>query len=476
MKISRLEFKNCLGIKEFKLSPEKITLITGGNGKGKTSILESIEKAISNKDRRVKFVNDDADKAELIVELDNGIAINRKVNNDNKSNLKVVDGTFPISSPETFLKSLLGGFGFNPIDFVLEKDENQAEMLLSIIPMNVTIDDFEGIFGDLPDGINYNMHPLKIFKQIEKKFYDAKTVANTEHKTIKAEIDAIFNQLPENYKAEEYRNIVLSDLYKEIDEKQKTNEIIKIATDLVNNEEEVREKLINEYKGYIAESVQDLNNEILELKNKIIVLETQRDERELSLKAEGNTKVTELKERILKAKEYISTHSLFDIQTIKIEAENTEKMKNFVSLHDNRIRLAGELAKKQNRADMLDEQVKTARTKPLELLKAFELPVKGLEFDNDMKLLINGRAIKNLSTSEQITVALDIAKATSGELKLLCIDKFESVDVDIQNEILEQIKDDDFQYFITQVTNGDMKLENIGVSENVLVFEEVEAK
>ena len=79
MKIARLEFRNCLGISEFEHQAGKINIISGDNEKGKTSVLEAIEKALYNTDRRATFVKDDADVATLYVELDNGLSVDRKV-------------------------------------------------------------------------------------------------------------------------------------------------------------------------------------------------------------------------------------------------------------------------------------------------------------------------------------------------------------------------------------------------------------
>ncbi|MBA7541983.1 hypothetical protein ES705_34299 [subsurface metagenome] len=69
MKISRLEIRNALGIKEFEISPEKITLIQGKNESGKTSILEGIERALYNRNRRVDFVRKGEKEAALYISL-----------------------------------------------------------------------------------------------------------------------------------------------------------------------------------------------------------------------------------------------------------------------------------------------------------------------------------------------------------------------------------------------------------------------
>ena len=120
MKIVRLEINNSLGIKEFKISPEKITLIQGKNESGKTSILESIERALYNRNRRVDFVRKGEKEATLYVGLDDGTKIDKKVLPDGETRSKVTRDGAILPKPETLLKSLVGEYSFNPIDFLIK--------------------------------------------------------------------------------------------------------------------------------------------------------------------------------------------------------------------------------------------------------------------------------------------------------------------------------------------------------------------
>ena len=72
MNISHLRIENYLGIEEIDLNfkgKDKL-VIEGGNGRGKTSILEPIENTMnSTSDRRPRKVKDGAEQAVLLVEL-----------------------------------------------------------------------------------------------------------------------------------------------------------------------------------------------------------------------------------------------------------------------------------------------------------------------------------------------------------------------------------------------------------------------
>jgi exonuclease SbcC len=178
-KISRLEIKNCLGISELEIQAGKVNIIKGGNEKGKTSILEVIEKGLQNTQRRTKFVRDGAKEATLYIEMDDATSIDRRIKPDGKTSSKITQHGASIPKPETYLKTIIGeGFGFNPIDFMGKKDKEQTEILLSLIPMRVTEQDLQDWFGEVPP-VNLNQHAIDVLAYLaEKYFYDKRALAN----------------------------------------------------------------------------------------------------------------------------------------------------------------------------------------------------------------------------------------------------------------------------------------------------------
>lgn len=151
-KISRLEIKNCLGISELEIQAGKVNIIKGGNEKGKTSILEVIEKGLQNTQRRTKFVRDGAKEATLYIEMDDTTSIDRRIKPDGKTSSKITQHGASIPKPETYLKTIIGeGFGFNPIDFMGKKDKEQTEILL----FESLDDDQRGIFFKEIEGDGY---------------------------------------------------------------------------------------------------------------------------------------------------------------------------------------------------------------------------------------------------------------------------------------------------------------------------------
>ena len=118
MKITRLCIKNFLGINEKELDLKKINYIRGPKGCGKTSTLEAIEKVFTNKNRRTEIVKHGESEATLYVKTDDGLEIDRKIRTDKSDYLKVRKNELAAPSTEKFLRSMIHGQIFRPLDWI----------------------------------------------------------------------------------------------------------------------------------------------------------------------------------------------------------------------------------------------------------------------------------------------------------------------------------------------------------------------
>lgn len=514
MNVKRFEFLNCLGIKELKYNAGKVNVISGGNEKGKTSILECLEKTLNNTQRRAKFIKTGEDESRLYVELDNGINIERKLKPDGYTSIKVTQNGDPIKKPETVLKNLINVFSFNPIDFMGKKGKEQTEILLNLIPMHVSEKDLLEWFGEVPP-VNLNQHAIKVLEYLaEKWYYDKRAIANGEVKECQNEIVALREQLPDNYNADEWRSVKVGELYNKVSEAEKVNQLINLANDIISGHENTVANINNKYDLKIKDAeellefkiekakksvevdkqviqndiiakkdlIENLKAQIKQLENDIVLLndklkgidnnvlnvkiESLTNEKDIEVKnieANREIEVQKAEKKLNDAKTYAETHKEIDTTELQQNAENAETMKGYIQMADNLADNEELLQQKQANASRLDGFVKYARKLPAELLKKIKLPVEGLGINDEMQITIDDLPIDNLSTSRQLRLALDIAKATCGPLKMICIDRFESLDED-QRQLLLDIAENDteYQYFITLVTKGDMKIEKVG--------------
>lgn len=234
MHIKRIEIKNWLGIKEMARSLGKINLISGDSGAGKTSIIEALEKAFTNKNRRTEVIRHGEDEAELFVELDDGLQVTRKVRNEKADYLKVHHESKAVSSTEGFLRKLINGDIFRPIEFVQKSAKEQTEIILNMLQIEWTIDDIKAWFGEIPEA-DYQLHILQILKQIEQGYYKERESINREINLLRANIEGIKRDLPPNYDGEYWRGVNLQELYNKLHEAEASNKRLEEAQSIITN-------------------------------------------------------------------------------------------------------------------------------------------------------------------------------------------------------------------------------------------------
>lgn len=450
MKITLLKLKNCLGIKEMEIKPGKITLIQGEEGKGKTSILESIEKLLYNTGKRPKFVHGDAEKAETYLLLDDGTEVKKNIKPDGKvSNVNVkteLNGiTVSPQAPESFLKSLVGEKQLNPIQFIAMDEKEQADTILSLIPMNITHDDLKEWLGEVPP-INLNQHGLKVCKDIYNYYYEERKKANKEVKDLSAEVETMKKKLPENYNADEWRNVSLQEKYEAISKANKINQSRERAQAEIDNNSVKVKALEDECKL----KVEQLESEIKRLKELY------------------SDKIKQQNNLVESAKQYLESYSSIDIEPLESDHKKTEEMKSYIRTYDDLKAKEVSLVDKEKSATTLNDKVEYMRTKPQMLLSKAEMPIDGLSIDDNGSILINELPIKNLSEGEKLKFVMNITRAVAGPLRIILIDGFEKLSPKGQKAFIEECSGDGFQYIITQVTDGDLRITNIDENGNML--------
>lgn len=510
MPINKLQIKNFLGIKEFSMEPGKVNLIQGANGKGKTSILEALEKGFTNNDRRPRVIRDGADQALILIETDD-LNIRRSITPKNGTLAVKNKEGFNAPKPQTLLSALVGTFSFNPVDFLLKDEGAQTKILLSVAPLTITPNDvFAWTGGNHP--VDYSQHGLKVCRDLHDLYYDKRKDVNAEVKAAKNEVESI--KLPAGFNPESYRNVSLRDLYGELEEARINNTAIQAAEQNVKDADEELSRIevdtdikrgrvaaktkddLQDIEAHTVQQVNELRNKATEkrasLQVKIAELEaalkTARDElagidthlqeriESLQAKKEESIKaimaaeshaVNELKERHDQAiaevtsrrdvaQEVLAELSLIDLAPLETRVKEHEEMKSYVRDYDRKVEAEARLAERIAEAKRLDDVVKLLAAKPAELIKQAKLPVDGLGIDEKGNVTINGLPIKNRSGAEKIALALDIARATCGPLKVICVDGLEALDARNQAELMKQIEGDDFQYFITVVGDADL--------------------
>lgn len=141
MKIIELRSENVKRVKAIKIKPkDNVVIISGNNGEGKTSVLDSIWFALQGKASLKETpmpIRKGESKAEVKLVLDDFIVTRNWTSND-KSYLKVTNKEgMSFSSPQELLDSFIGKLTFDPLEFAQMREIDQRNLLLMVADIDI---------------------------------------------------------------------------------------------------------------------------------------------------------------------------------------------------------------------------------------------------------------------------------------------------------------------------------------------------
>lgn len=428
MKIVRLQIRNFMGLREVDLKASDVNVIKGKNRQGKTSLLKAIEAAFVAGNQADK-IRKGEDSASILIELDE-LYISRTIPTTGKPSLNVCDRNGEdIKRPQEYLDSIVGGFSFNPAEFFLCDQSEQVSYVLESFPLRLMQKEIEGWIKE-PFPLPVEMlksHALVIVEKLRKHYYDLRTISN---RTMDAKLKAGQEQaklIPKDVKLDEYD----PDEYK------------KLLDDISSAEQD------NARRIGLEKDVERLDADIAEL------------ERKISQKRQERLGKVALRDSIV----------VIDVTGLKNRMTEIQKMKDHINDAEKLVTLRSEYVAARDESTRLDGIVKTLTVDvPTQLMTKINLPVPGMSITDD-GLLVDGKGFDLLSGKEQIDVAIAIARAMSGKVKLICVDGIEKLDDESYALFVETAKQDkEFQFFITNVgSRGD----GIAIEDGMIKTEEV---
>jgi len=413
MKIVQINIKNFLKLKDVEFNPSHTNVISGKNRQGKTSILKAIKTAFSG-GADSSYIRVGETKAEITIELED-LTIRRSITEKgSKLDISNKEG-FKMESPQKYLDGVIGNFAFNPLEFINLKPADRKKYLLSAIKIGITKEELAKYTGQLLEGLDYNAHALEVIEQARKFYYDQRTVANAEVTKKRKSLEDLNSKIPEGFDASK------------VNEKSITDLRVAIQTDKTArlNHDANQETILR-----LQKTEKDLQDQIFSLTNKLKEIQE-----EIVSKIE--TKFDFSDDMAISAYE----------ETLQV----LESQRDIAYTATRAVETRAELDEAITKADKLDLVVtKLTKEVPEDLIKNANLPIAGLKIDGN-EIFVGDINIENMSTSEQLRFGLEIVKSLNGELKLICIDGIESLDQESFASFLEEIKDDEFTYFVTRV-------------------------
>lgn len=179
MKIIKLQSENFKKIKAIEIIPtDNTVIISGKNGQGKTSVLDSIFVALCGKQKDlIKPIREGESESTISVELDKYFVT--RIFKQGSTKLEVISKEGEIMpSPQTLLDKIVGSLSFDPLEFSNLNDKEQRALLLKLT--NCDLDAFDKKYTDLYERRREVGQDLNMFSDVlETDIYIAKKLLET---------------------------------------------------------------------------------------------------------------------------------------------------------------------------------------------------------------------------------------------------------------------------------------------------------
>lgn len=469
MKIKKIKIKNLYGITEYEGDGKSIEL-DGTNGAGKSSVIDAIRFALTNKSDRKYIVRNGETEGEILIETDNGLRINRKARTNQADYKSVKKDGREVGSPESFLKDIFSPLQLSPVEFMEKTEKEQNAIILDMIQYDWNLQTIREWFGEIPDWVSYDQNILQVLNDIQSEngqYYQLRQDINRDIRNKRSFIEDISESIPAGYEAEKWENMNLSELYTKIEKIRKGNEDIEKAKQVVEN----RDNKVRKYEADREISLAALDREFSAEKERLIK-ENERIQAQLKSNLEKLEGMAERKqdkidviEKTYKAEvakfdamvdEYreISEQEIQDYSKLQEEAEYAEKMKSHLKEYDRMVSLQKDVENLKQESENLTNKIEKARTLPGEILETATIPITGLTVKNGIPL-INGLPISNLSDGEKLDLCIDVAIQKPNGLQIILIDGVEKLSTKMRKELYQKCKDRGLQFIATRTTDDE---------------------
>lgn len=469
MRITKIKIRNLFGIKEYEQDGKSVEL-AGSNGVGKTSVIDAIRYALTNKSDRDYIVRKGETEGEILIETDTGLRINRKSRTNQADYKSVKQNGAEVGSPETFLRDIFTTLQLNPIEFMEMDKKKQNATILDMIEYDWDVNKIKEWFGEIPSWVSYDQNILQILDDIQSEkgeYFTHRQDVNRDIRNKKAFIDEIAQGIPAGYDVEKWKAASTSDLYHQIEQIRNDNQMIEKAQML----KDARDSKIRSFEAdkQIAKSALDtefsnrshqIDQDILKLNNEIKALQTEKeglaaqkqDKLEL-INQKYETNVAKYDAEVAEYAPYIDKEKK-DVSDLVRDAEYMEKMKGHINEYNRMTDLQNEVEELSAESMDLTNKIEKARTLPGEILQNCNIPIEGLTVENGIPL-INGLPVSNLSEGEKLDLCIDVSIQKPNGLQIILIDGTEKLSTGLREKLYRKCKEKGLQFIATRTTDDD---------------------
>ena len=469
LKITKLKIRNLFGIKEYEAGGESVEL-SGTNGVGKSSVIDAIKYALTNKSDRKYIVRNGETEGEVLIETDSGLRINRKARTNQADYKSVKNNGVEVGSPETFLKDIFTELQLNPVEFMSMTEKQQNAIILDMIEYDWDMNKIREWFGEIPAWVSYDQNILCVLNDIQSEngeYFKDRQDINREIRNKKAFVEEIAATIPAGYSLEKWENASAGEIYQKIERIRKENEEIQKAKSLLDERDSKVRKFEADREINKAALTTEFGNrkaqidkDIVQLQEQIKTLDTERaglDERLADklaiIEQEYKANVAKYDAEVEAYKDY-RDKEVEDVSELVSQAEEIEKMKSHINEYRRMQDLQKNIEDLSGQSQTLTNRIEKARTLPGEILADCKIPIAGLTV-KDGTPLINGLPISNLSDGEKLDLCIDVAIQNPKGLQIILIDGVERLSTEWKNRLYQKCREKGLQFIATRTTDDD---------------------
>lgn len=468
MKVSKIIIKNLFGITEQELDSRSVELI-GENGTGKTSVIDAIKYALTNKSDRDYIVRNGETEGEIIIETDTGLSINRKSRTTKTDYKSVKQNGNIVPSPEAFLRDIITPLQLQPMEFMRMGKKEQNATILNMIDFPWNMETIREWFGEIPADVNYEQNILAVLNDIQAEngtYFRSRQDVNRDIKSKKSVVNDIKAALPQDYDGSQWENVNVGELYTQIEKIRKSNEQIEKAKRLKDGYqnklraiEADRDIALSALNSEMAAKEQNIETQLATLKEQINSLEKEkaglssvRADREKVIQSEYREGVAKHESTVAAYSEYADMEPQ-PVDTLLKQAEETEKMKSHINEWRRMLSLQKDIEELEKKHTSYTEKIEKARNLPGEILEKATIPIEGLSVKDGIPL-INGLPVSNLSEGEKLDLCIDVAIQNPAGLQIILIDGVEKLSTEMRERLYSKCKEKGLQFISTRTTDS----------------------
>lgn len=469
MNITKIKIKNLFGISEYEADGSSVEL-AGKNGAGKTSVIDAIRYALTNKSDRKYIVRRGETEGEILIETDNGLRINRKARTTQADYKSVKKDGREVGSPESFLRDIFTPLQLNPVEFISLPEKQQNAIILDMIEYPWDMQKIKEWFGEIPSWVNYDQNILAVLNDIQSEngeYFQNRQDINREMRNKRAFIEEIAQAIPAGYEVEKWEKASAGPVYQKIERIRKENEEIQKAKSLL----ELRDNKVRKFEADREIAKTSLAREIgarrTQIENEITRMEDQirnlkAEKKSLAEKMADKTAVIEeqFKAAVAKYDAEVEAYAEYrdkepqSTKELEEEAAMIENMKAHVNEYRRMQGLQSDVEILKEESELLTERIEKARSLPGEILETAKIPIAGLTIKDGVPL-INGLPVSNLSDGEKLDLCIDVAIQKPNGLQIILIDGVEKLSTPVREALYRKCKDKGLQFIATRTTDDE---------------------